>query len=177
MSARKPSQILDTEKIVHLSDDDLVALDFLGPDAFPLVANFIQTVKEVPQQFEWLTVFRYTFPPESIMANSNEATLFSNSTETSLVSLLERTGFYHGISEDPPLLFHRSDLQQHPFVIRKDRFWSSIPQKTVHYANHAILKNQLCKETVAPEIILLCMDPSRGISISTNGPCSFLHNG
>ena len=92
--------------------------------------------------------------------------------EPDLVSPFERVHFYTGVSEDHPLLFHRSDLLQHPFVIPRERF-SVIPEKTAHSANHPILKNKLWKETVAPEIIKLLKDPSRGICVSTMLPVRF----
>jgi len=45
--------------------------------------------------------------------------------------------------------------------------------KTAHTANHPILKNKLWKELVAPEIIALCKEASRGIRVSTMLPVRF----
>ncbi|KAF7974286.1 hypothetical protein HWV62_12422 [Athelia sp. TMB] len=182
------SEISDTEKIIYLSDAELEALEFLGPDAVQQVIDFIEAIKKVPQQFEWLTVFQLQclnahlkFHPavsaSPTSPTSSEATFLSNFSGTpaaapDLVSLFERVYFYTGVSEDPPLLFHRSDLLQHPFVIPRERF-SVIPVKTAHSANHPILKNKLWKETVAPEIIALLKDPSRGVRVSTMLPVRF----
>lgn len=114
------------------------------------------------------------------MPNSSahsEDPLLSSLSETTaaapdLVSPFERAHFYTGVSEDPPLLFHRSDLLEHPFVITRARF-SVIPEKRAHSANHPILKNKLWKETVAPEIIALLKDPSHGVRVSTMLPVRF----
>lgn len=112
----------------------------------------------------------------TVLASPNSP-LLSNFSETraaelDLVSLFERVHFYTGVSEDHPLLFHRSDLLQHPFVIPRERF-SVIPEKTAHSANHSILKSKLWKEMVAPEIIALLKDPSRGVRVSTMLPVRF----
>ncbi|KZP04205.1 hypothetical protein FIBSPDRAFT_668429, partial [Athelia psychrophila] len=109
-----------------------------------------------------------TFSEATLLANFSGTT----AAEPGLVSLFERVYFYTGVSEDHPLLFHRSDLLQHPFVIPRERF-SVIPEKTAHSANHPILKNKLWKETVAPEIIALLKDPSRGVRVSTMLPVRF----
>lgn len=121
--------------------------------------------------------FHPTVPASPTSPTFSEATLLSNfsgttAAEPDLVSLFEHGYFYTGVSEDHPLLFHRSDLLQHPFVIPRERF-SVIPEKTAHSANHPILKNKLWKETVAPEIIALLKDPSRGVRVSTMLPVRF----
>lgn len=139
----------------------------------------------LPTLFPGLTVFQLqclnahlkfhpTAPNSSPFSN---ATLLSNLSETTsaspdLVSLFERVHFYTGVSEGHPLLLHRSDLLQHPFVVPRERF-SVIPEKTAHSANHPILKNKLWKEVVAPEIITLLKDPSRGVRVSTMLPVRF----
>ncbi|KAI0045878.1 hypothetical protein FA95DRAFT_1469773, partial [Auriscalpium vulgare] len=93
--------------------------------------------------------------------------------EPDLVSLFERVHFYTGISDDHPPLLPCSDLLQHPFVIiRRGRF-SSIPEKTAHGVVHPVLKNELWKETVAPEIIALLKDKTRGVRVSTMVPVRF----
>ena len=121
--------------------------------------------------------FHPTAPASSPPPTFNEATRLSNfpeitAAEPDLVSLFERVHFYTGVSEDHPLLLHRSDLRERPFVIPRERF-SVIPEKTAHSANHPILKNKLWKETVAPEIIALLKDPSRGVRVSTMLPVRF----
>jgi hypothetical protein len=118
--------------------------------------------------------FHPTVPASPTSPTSSEARLLSiiSETEPDLVSVFERVHFYTGVSEDHPLLLHRSDLLQHPFVIPRERF-SVIPEKTAHTANHPILKNQLWKKTVAPQIIALLKDPSRGVRVSTMLPVRF----
>ncbi|KIJ08779.1 hypothetical protein PAXINDRAFT_88369, partial [Paxillus involutus ATCC 200175] len=108
---------------------------------------------------------------------SSEATLlfkFSETTaaEPDLVSLFERVHFYTGVSEDHPLLLHRPDLLQRPFVIPRERH-SVIPEKTAHGVHHPVLKNTLWKETVAPEIIALLKNQTRGVRVSTMLPVRF----
>lgn len=119
------------------------------------------------------TVTASPTPPTSsdatLLSDSSEAT----ATEPDLISLFERVHFYTGVSEDHPLLLQRSDLLQRPFVIPRDRHWAVIPEKTAHSANHPILKNKLWKETVAPEIVALLKDPSRGVRVSTMLPVRF----
>jgi len=45
--------------------------------------------------------------------------------------------------------------------------------KIAHTANHPVLRNRLWKESVAPEIIALCKEASRGIRVSTMLPVRF----
>ena len=121
--------------------------------------------------------FHPTVPASPTSPTSSKATLLSNFPETTaaepdLVSLFERVHFYTGVSEDHPLLLQRSDLLQRPFFIPRERY-SVIPEKTAHSANHPILKNKLWKETVAPEIVVLLKDPSRGVRVSTMLPVRF----
>ncbi|KAG8712164.1 hypothetical protein FRC09_020173 [Ceratobasidium sp. 395] len=175
-------------EVVHLSDAELTALGFLGPAAVQQVIEFIAVVKKSPEQFEWVTVFQlqcfhahWNFHPNvpafQRLPASSEVTLPSHhseptATEPDLVSAFERVHFYTGISEDHPLLLQRSDLQTRPFIIPKGRF-SSIPEKTVHGVVHPILSNKFWKETVAPEIIALLKDQSRGVRVSTMSTVRF----
>ncbi|KAG8896400.1 hypothetical protein FRC00_006010, partial [Tulasnella sp. 408] len=65
---------------------------------------------------------------------------------------------------------------QRPFPIPEDRpteRHSAILVKAAHTANHPILKNALWKGSVAPEIIALCSEASRGIRVSTMLPVRF----
>src|SRR5258708_36502962 len=79
---------------------------------------------------------------------------------------------FPGISHDPPALLQRSDLALRPFVIPPGRH-SAIPEKKVHGLVHKILNNQFWKGTVAPKIIPLLKDKSRGIRVSTMVPVRF----
>ncbi|KAG8714281.1 hypothetical protein FRC09_017798 [Ceratobasidium sp. 395] len=152
------------------------------------VIEFIAVVKKSPEQFEWVTVFQlqcfhahWNFHPNvpafQRLPTSSEVTLPSHhsaptATEPDLVSAFERVHFYTGISEGHPLLLQRSDLWTRPFVIPGGRF-SSIPEKTVHGVVHPILSNKFWKETVAPEIIALLKDQSRGVRVSTMSTVRF----
>ncbi len=149
---------------------------------------FFVSTTYLPASFSGLTVFLLqclsthlkfhpTVPAWEASPTSSEATLLSDISKTTtaapdLVSPFESVHFYTGISEDHPLLLHRSDILQRPFIIPRERF-SVIPEKTAHSANHPILKNKLWKETVAPEIIELLKDPRRGICVSTMLPVRF----
>ncbi|KDQ08498.1 hypothetical protein BOTBODRAFT_48213 [Botryobasidium botryosum FD-172 SS1] len=117
--------------------------------------------------------FHPTGPASPASPTSGKATLLSNFSETTdLVSPFERVHFYNGVSEDHPLLLHRSDLLQRPFVIPRERH-SVIPEKTAHGVHHPVLKNEMWKETVAPEIIALLKEKSRGVRVSTMLPVRF----
>ena len=107
----------------------------------------------------------------------SETTLLSQESESTAadddsVPLLERVHFYHGVSDDPPHLIQRSDLKQRPYVIPKERH-SAIPVKTAQTAYHPILKNAFWKGTVAPEIIALLEEESRGVHVSSILPVRF----
>ncbi|KAJ4477556.1 hypothetical protein J3R30DRAFT_3704028 [Lentinula aciculospora] len=172
--------------VISLSDADLRALKFLGPDSVQGVRDLITASRRVPQYFEWLTVFhvgclntqlKYPSPPSP----TSEITLLTQSSKSSIgddnyISPFERVYFYNGISDDPPPLFQRSDLVQRPFPIPEERpaeRFSAISVKTAHTANHPILKNTLWKGLVAPEIIALCKEASRDIHVSTMLPVRF----
>lgn len=65
---------------------------------------------------------------------------------------------------------------QRPFPTPEERptkRHSATPVKAAHTANHPILKNALWKGSVAPEIIALCNEASRGIRVSTMLPVRF----
>ncbi len=117
---------------------------------------FFVSTTYIPALFSGLTVFllqclstylKFHSTVPASPPTSSEATLLSDISETTaaapdLVSPFERVHFYTGISEVHPLLLHRSDILQRPFVIPRVRF-SVIPEKTAHSANHPILKNKL----------------------------------
>ncbi|KAF8641974.1 hypothetical protein AX16_009766 [Volvariella volvacea WC 439] len=172
--------------------DDTKTLKFLGPDAAQQVIDFIQTIRNVPLYFDWLTVFQLgclsaqlkyhqSAPPSPTSLTSSEITLLSHRSESTAadddyISPFERVYFYHGISDDPPPLFQRSDVKQRPFPIPEERpkeRHSAIPVKTAHTANHPILKNTLWKGSVAPDIIALLKEESHGIHVSTMLPVRF----
>ena len=117
--------------------------------------------------------------PSSISPTSGEATTLSHLSdseatvvEAGLVSTFERVHFYTGLSDDPPLLFNRSDIQKRPFVVPRDRH-SIIPEKTAHGVVNEILTNTFWKGTVAPKIMELLKDKKRGIRVSTMLPVRF----
>ncbi|KAB5593631.1 hypothetical protein CTheo_2924 [Ceratobasidium theobromae] len=187
-AASLASQMSNDEKVVHLSDAELITLKFLGPAAAKEVIDFIAAIKKIPLQFEWLTVFQlqclsdnlryypnpYVSPTSSTSSDAAHQLHYSETTAAGddLVSVFERAHFYTGISDDPPPLLHRSDIGQRPFVVPRDRFFA-IPEKTAHGVFHPVLKNKFWKETVAPEIIALLKDPSRGVRVSTMLPVRF----
>ncbi|GJJ13251.1 hypothetical protein Clacol_007502 [Clathrus columnatus] len=179
-------------KIISLSDADLMALKFLGPDAAQGVIDFITSIRSIPQYFRWVTVFQVgclnthlkyqpSPPPSPTSPTSSEILLLSQASDFTVgdddyISPFERAYFYNGVADDPPPLFQRSDLMQRPFPIPEERpteRYSATSVKTAHTANHPILKNKLWKESVAPEIIALCKEASRGIRVSTMLPVRF----
>ncbi|KAF5375646.1 hypothetical protein D9615_009391 [Tricholomella constricta] len=164
-----------------------MALKFLGPRAPQRVAKFMATIKEIPEQFDWVTAFQvqclsdnekyHPTGPATPLPTLSDTTILSNCTGTTaaepdLVSPFEATHFFTGISHDPPALLQRSDLTLRPFVIPSGRH-STIPEKKVHGLVHKVLSNQFWKEIVAPDIILVLKDKSRGIRVSTMVPVRF----
>ena len=114
-------------------------------------------------------------PPTS--PTLSDATVFLNYTgmtaaEPDLILPMEAVHFYTGILHDPPTLFQRSDITLRPFVIPPGRH-SVIPEKKVHGLIHTVLKNAFWKGTVAPKIISLLKDKSRGLHVSTMVPVHF----
>lgn len=69
-----------------------------------------------------------------------------------LISKYEMNFWYHGISDDPPKLMWRSDLETNPFPIPPPgaRFFE-IPEKTVHGVFNTPLNTVW--DTVAPQIL------------------------
>ncbi|KAF8875882.1 hypothetical protein CPB84DRAFT_1752574 [Gymnopilus junonius] len=175
----------DDTNIICLSDADLTALNFLGPDAAQGVIEFITSIRNVPQAHCFpgrVSQHQAQVPAKSSsVPTSSEITLASQASASTVgdddyISPFERAYFYNGIADDPPPLFQRSDLILRPFPIPEERptgRHSATPVKTAHTANHPILKNQLWKESVAPEIIALCKEESRGIRVSTMLPVRF----
>lgn len=106
------------------------------------------------------------------MALSHFSDSETTAVEADLVSTFERVHFYTGLSDDPPLLFNRSDIQKRPFVVPRDRH-SVIPEKTAHGVVDEILTNTFWKGTVASEIIELLKEEKRGIHVSTMLPVRF----
>ena len=112
--------------------------------------------------------------PSEIMIPSYRSE--STAAEDQYISPFECKYFYHGVSDDPPTLFQRSDIRQRPYPIPEQRpqeRHTAIPVKTAHTANHPILKNKLWKESVAPEIIALLKKEIWGIRMSTMLPVRF----
>lgn len=110
-------------------------------------------------------------PPSPTFSEASQLTK-TTAADKDFISPVERVYFYHGVSDDPPPLLQRSDLKDRPFVIPQQRH-SVIPVKTVQTANHPVLKNTLWKHTVAPEIIELLEDESRGVRVSSMLPVRF----
>lgn len=101
---------------------------------------------------------------------SSVATMFSQPSDTTavgpdLVAPFEKVHFYHGISDVPPELLFRSDLETNPFVIPKDRHFT-LPEKTVHGAFDATL-TPIWRGTVVPAIVALLKEKERDIRPST----------
>ena len=125
--------------------------------------------------------YHQSAPPSLSSPTSSEMTLLSHESESTAadedyISPFESKHFYHGVSDDPPPLFQRSDAKQRPYPIPEGRpqgRHSAIPVKTAHTAKHPILKNKLWKESVAPEIIALLKEETRGVRVSAMLPVRF----
>ncbi|KAK1227924.1 hypothetical protein PQX77_009063 [Marasmius sp. AFHP31] len=106
--------------ILNLTDEELTALQFLGPNAIQEVIDFIAAIKRSPSELGWVNVLHLqclsdnrkpnpTAPASPTSPSSSEATLLSHFSNTTtvvpdLVSPFERVHFYTGISLDHPLL-------------------------------------------------------------------------
>ena len=120
-------------------------------------------------------------PPSPTSPTPSGITLLSQASGSTVgdddyISPFERAYFYNGVADDPPPLFQRFDLMQRPFPVPEERpaeRHSATPVKIAHTANHPILKNKLWKESVAPEIIAVCKEASRGIRVSMMLPVRF----
>ena len=161
-------------------------------DVSVLVLSSLVSIADLRTSLLGLTVFQVgclnarlkyqpSPPPSPTTPTSNEITLLSQASDSTVgdddyISPFERAYFYNGVADDPPPLFQRSDLMQRPFPIPEERpaeRHSATPVKTAHTANHPILRNGLWTESVAPEIIALCKEASRGIRVSTMLPVRF----
>ena len=99
-------------------------------------------------------------------ASTAATTLSTTAVEPDLVSPFEKTHFYHGISNDPPELLYRSDLDTNPFVIPEGGP-SALPEKTLHPGVGDANFRSLWRSTVAPEIMALMREKERGIRHSS----------
>ena len=101
-----------------------------------------------------------TSPPSPTFPGSAVTRLSTSSTATTvvapdLISEYESTFYYHGLSEDPPKLMWRSDLDTNPFPMPQvgERFVKP-PSKTAFGIFNSRL-NEVWDSTVAPRIIAL----------------------
>ncbi|KAI0784034.1 hypothetical protein C8Q75DRAFT_725172 [Abortiporus biennis] len=152
--------------IVSLTDDELIALGFMGENVAPEVKDIVDKVKASPNYLGYVTCFNVDLirkrldchiPP----AVSKEETLFSQLINDAdahtvvapdLISKYEMKFWYNGISGNPPELLYRSDLETNPFPIPPPgTTFSQIPSKTVH----GVFKTPLNDvwHIVAPKIV------------------------
>ena len=99
----------------------------------------------------------------TLMSQLSIASNASTIVAPALVSPYEAKHYYNGISDDPPELLYRSDLDTNPFPHPKlgDR-WFQLPVKTAHGVSGTALNNVW--HEVAPLIVALFK--KRGISYS-----------
>lgn len=124
-------------------------------------------------------IHRPDAPVSPILSPSRDAPILSNvpradntAVETELISAFEKAYFYHGLSLNPPKLFHRSDLLTRPFAMQTKGKFSKIPQKTAHGVYDQVL-NPIWRSMVCPEIVALLKDKNRGVRVSSILPVRF----
>ncbi|TFK61877.1 hypothetical protein BDN72DRAFT_804714 [Pluteus cervinus] len=171
------------KKIVDLTDDELISLGFLGENVAPEVKSIVETAKASPDLLGFITCFvvdciRCNHQPSS-PALSEAETLYlelSNDSEShtvvapDLISKYEKNFWYHGLSDNPPELMWRSDLETNPFPIPPPgTSFSKIPAKTAHGVFNTPLNNVW--HTVAPQI--LASMKARGLKYSTLNTARF----
>ncbi|KAI0647128.1 hypothetical protein C8Q79DRAFT_925748 [Trametes meyenii] len=162
-----------SRKIIDLSEEQLVALKYLGDDALPGVKAMVEKVRADRENLGEVTCFqierlvrKYTpaegaaaSPPTSPTSQSfpTSPVLSTNSAALTvvaphLVSEFEMNFWYHGISGNPPKLMYRSDLETNPFPLPQigDRFFK-IPTKTAYGVFNTPL-NGVWDTTVAPRV-------------------------
>ncbi|KAF9555861.1 hypothetical protein CPC08DRAFT_737257 [Agrocybe pediades] len=175
-----------TKKIVELSEEELVTLEFLGDNTLAGVRAIVQKVRADPERLGSVTCFqvdclkrKYTpqpsaqgaagFPSRSRTSHSSPTSPVVNQTDTlssrlrkeelaahtvvppDLISPFEKKFWYHGISENPPELLYRSDLETNHFPTQHpgERFYT-VPTKTAY----GVFGTRLNKvwNTVGPQI-------------------------
>ncbi|EIM82789.1 uncharacterized protein STEHIDRAFT_149180 [Stereum hirsutum FP-91666 SS1] len=159
------------KKVVDLTDQECIALGFLGESVAPGIKDIVEKVRADPVRLGTVTCFavdclkrRYgTAPappkdsPTSPASPISEAeTLYSqlstNVVAPDLISKYEMHFWYHGISGDPPKLLWRSDIETNPFPTPPPgaRFFK-VPTKTARGVFNTPLN--AVWDTVAPQIL------------------------
>lgn len=173
------------KKVIDLSEKQLIALGFLGENALPEVKNIVERARANPDLLgNMTTCFVVDCVRHSVMEKRQRAAaeaaiiekrelrysqLINNpeahtAVAPDLVSEYEKTYWYHGLSDDPPELMWRSDIETNPFPIPPPGTpLSKIPAKTAHGVSNTPLKAVWDK--VAPQIIK-SLDDS-GLKFST----------
>ncbi|EJU04683.1 hypothetical protein DACRYDRAFT_86951 [Dacryopinax primogenitus] len=160
-------------QIVDMTEEELVALDFLGENAHEEVKDIVNTATAVPKYLSIdclrRNVTRQPEPPTSPTLETLFSQLISNSDARTVVapdmiSEYEKTFYYHGISGHPPELMWRSDFESNPFPIPPiGTTFDKIPQKTINGVFNTPLN--AVWDTVAPQI--LASMKARGLKYSS----------
>lgn len=147
------------KKIVDLDDEALIKAGFLGDGAAKSVIQAVRTAKAHPKLLSKMTFFMLecmSLDHESSSTTLSPSTSSGSTVVASaLVSAFEAKHYWHGISDDPPELLYRSDLDSNPFPRPEpgDRFFQ-LPVKTASGTWGTAMNDQLWR-VVAPLIIAL----------------------
>ncbi|PPR01623.1 hypothetical protein CVT24_005848 [Panaeolus cyanescens] len=174
------------KKIINLTEQELIDLGFLGPDANEEVISEVKEVRAHPQRYAHVTCFEIDNKRKLLaeLASSSEIDqkrlrlqLPTNPEDYTIVApnLLSRFEmhfwYYNGISPGPPLLW-RSDFDTNPFPTPApgDDHSFTIPKKSVR----PVFGTRLSEvwDTVVTQILALVK--SRGIKIRFMLPVRFL---
>lgn len=163
------------KKVVDLDDETLTQAGFLGDAAAKSVIRAVRTIKAYPKLLSKITYFmleckslvlqdeELTSPTSPTSTLDDAPTLLSQLTiacdttvvSPALVSPFEAKHYWHGISDDPPELLYRSDIERNPFPRPEPgaRFFQ-LPVKTVTGTWGTAMNDQVWR-AVAPLIVAL----------------------
>ncbi|KAI0044593.1 hypothetical protein FA95DRAFT_1574345 [Auriscalpium vulgare] len=156
----------NTQKIVDLSDTELIALGFQGENVAPEIKRIVDMVRAHPENLGTMTCYmvdcvrrnyQIKAPPKPSEAETLYLELSNDSDARTVVapdviSKYEMKFWYHGISGDPPELMWRSDLETNPFPVPPPGTnFFKIPAKNAHGVFNTPLNDVW--DTVAPRIL------------------------
>ncbi|KAI0640727.1 hypothetical protein C8Q79DRAFT_1004112 [Trametes meyenii] len=156
------------KKIVDFTEDELVALGYLGDHALPRVKETVEAVRADPGRLGYMNVFmiecvkkQHAIPargqgsPASPTSPtfSNAETLWTSMSDNSDVYTVVAPHVITPISGNPPELLYRSDLETKPFYVpTPGAQFSKIPTKIPNGVFDSVL-NPKWDEIAAPRII------------------------
>ncbi|KAK1234156.1 hypothetical protein PQX77_002646 [Marasmius sp. AFHP31] len=124
-----PSKRVRTPEVLDLTDEEVTALQFLGPNAIQEVIDFIAAIKRSPGELGWVNVLHLqclsdnrkpnsTAPAFPTSPTSSDATLLSHFSNTTTVVPDLVSPSAHGKAQNfQPVLPHFSDTVVEPDLV------------------------------------------------------------